>query len=325
MGQPAVRDRAFITWLGMRSSFLRQLRCNNTRVNYGSTLKQFRQFLTAYDRDLDPIFGDYISLRKAVEAWVWEQGTEIKESSISTKLSRIKEFYDYLVSDYMVIDKNPAYRIRVTNLDAPTVLVIPESDDVDALLANIKYLSTGMDDIPGRRDGLLIRFLREGGFRASEVLPLTLGDCNISGSVKIRIGKGNKSRTTAVLPETVQEAYSFASQFGLEETDYLFMSTVYYKFPWTPKSRKRQRDGAQHLTYRGLGTMLGRRAKEAGFTKKEVSVLRRAHSYRHLWAVEHVKAKTDHILLMRMAGWSSSSMINYYIGETALDVHAVRR
>jgi len=26
-----------------------------------------------------------------------------------------------------------------------------------------------------------------------------------------------------------------------------------------------------------------------------------------------------------MAGWTSSAMINYYLGETALDVHAVER
>jgi len=318
----------FVTWQGMKTSFLRQLRCKNTQIAYGIALKQFKEYLRINHRSLDPIImetsDDYIALRKAIEDWIWEQSLELKESSVQNKLTAVKSFYDYLIN-YMIIDRNPAYMVQVTNLNTPAPLKIPESEDVDALIANILYLSKGVDDLPARRDSLIIRFLREGGFRVTELRNLQLSDCQTNGHVKIRVGKGNKSRITAVQIKTIEDVFTFAAHFDLTGDDYLFMSTVYYRPPWTAKMRKRQRGGAGPLTSRGLNIMLKRRSIEAGFSDSYIKMLCRPHAYRHLWAVEHIKAETNHIFLMRMAGWTSSAMINYYLGETALDVHAVER
>lgn len=289
--------------------------------SYRGALTDYRKFLLANNSTLDPIFGEYRRLRQAIEAWVWEATQRVKERTMANKLAAVSSFYEYLYQ-FMIIDRNPAHRVRVTKLDAPPVIAIPSSEDVDALIAHVKAHT---EDVGGLRDELVLRFLREGGFRISELCGIVVKDVDFNGRVHIRIGKGNTSRITAVLPETAQDALRFARRFELADVEPLFMSIRYYKPPWDARRRMQKTSAARPLGGKGVSHMLKRRAIAAGFDAEKVAMLGHAHSYRHVWAIDHVKDGTNTIVLMRMGGWRDAKMIDYYIGAAAIDVHAVRR
>lgn len=320
------KQPVFINWNEMKKAFLRQLRCENTRLAYKYALKNFKDFMVVNYRQIDPLFGDYLPLRKAIEDWVWEGTSHVKERTMGARLVALSSFYDFLVTQYCVIDKNPARKLKVTNLSTPAVVQIPSSEQVDAVLAQIQATNTGLDDIISRRDWLIISLLREGGFRVSELRQLHVRDINPdTGHVRIRVGKGNKSRITAVLPETATEAHLFARHNDIVPNEPFLLGIQYYSLPWTAKRRALKTRGHGPYSVKGITHMLKRRAERAGFEDSDLRVLGHPHSYRHVWTVAHVKNDTNLIVLMKMGGWKNSDMISYYAGEAAIGIHAVPR
>ena len=311
---------SFVNWREMKARFLKtRCRCKNTFVSYSYSLKKWRQFLRKFDENLDPVLGEYLPLRQAIEAWVWDMTSTVKEVTALARLSAVKSFYDWLVTEYRLMDNNPARMLTTSNLDTPRVLRVPTSESVDALLADIE----ASVDVVGRRDYIVVRFLRESGVRISELVALRVADLDGEGHIKVTSGKGNKSRVTAVTVETMELAFGFVADNSLEADDYLFMPLRYYG--WDVERRRLKTKGAKAIDVRCVRLMLKTRAIAAGFEPDVVKILQSPHNYRHLWTAEHVRAGTDSLILMRMGGWTNLQMIDYYMGQEGVNVHAVRR
>lgn len=292
-------------------------------MSYSYSLKLWRQFLKKYDPDLDPVLGEYLPLRQAIEAWVWQLTGTVKEVTAASRLAAVKSFYTWLVMEYQLMDNSPGRFLRTSNLDPPRVLKVPKSETVDTFLEAI----VTDESVVGRRDYLIVKFLRESGLRVSELCALKIADLDAEsrdeGFIKVTSGKGNRSRITAVLVETMELAFTFITDNSLEADDYLFMPLRYYG--WDVERRRLKTKGAKALGARCVRLMLKTRAIAAGFEADDVKMLQSPHNYRHLWTAEHVHAGTDSLILMRMGGWRNLGMIDYYIGQAGVNVHAVRR
>jgi len=316
-------DSSILAWTDMKRSFLKRISNENTKRLYSRSLTIYRQFLQKYDKDLHPVTGDYRSLRTAIEDYSFSATTKVKASTVEVRVAAISSFYKWLIGEDFIHIKNPAKGIKIWNDDPPRVPMFPDAELADKLEGCLHQDAEG-GQLTRRRDWLMFRFLSEGGFRASELCNIKLRDVDVlSGKVAITRAKGNKTRITAVLLETVQALEEFASEYSLQPEDYIFMAG--YQYTWDEERKRHWRTGIKPISVDALKKMLREGATRHGFSEKEVKRLQSPHGFRHLWAVRQVEAGTNHVYIMLMGGWTNMNMLQYYINHASFEVQAVAR
>ena len=154
---------------------------DNTIQAYSLDLVKFLQYLNK--KGISPIGITRYQLIRYIDSL---QDT-ISRRSISRKLSSIKMFFRFLISDGKIED-NPARLLETMKLP----LRLPEilsREEVD-LLISMPDVKTDL----GQRDKAMLELLYATGLRVSELTGLKLSNINIQAGFVRTVGKGSKER-----------------------------------------------------------------------------------------------------------------------------------
>lgn len=136
------------------------------------------------------------------------------------------------------------------------------------------------------------------GIRASELLQLDLDDLNLTqGSLLIRHGKGNKTRTVYI-GKSVRKLLKRYLTLREDDSDALFISV----------------DDKARLTYSGLRWLVINRSKDANVKPRGI------HTFRRLYALTMLRNGVDVITLSRLLGHNDLTVLRRYLAQTDSDL-----
>lgn len=258
---------------------------NNTFLAYERDINQYVKYLMEHGIN-DPSDITVDDLRNYLK---YLKTKNISSSSASRKLSSIKSFHKFLMSEKYV-------KVNITkNIDAPKqVKRVPQVlsiEEVDLLLNSLK------GDTPVEaRNKAMIELDYATGLRVSELINLKLSDIHLdTGYVQV-YGKGNKERIVPV-GDVAIDAIKHYLEFGRprllkKHSDYLFLN---------------QKDGNQ-ISRQAFFMIIKEKVKEAGINK-EIS----PHKLRHSFASHLLKNNVDLRLIQELLGHEDISTTERYI------------
>lgn len=185
---------------------------NNTIVNYKVDLMEFYSF---NNEELN-ISKDTVT---AYLKYLYDK--DISKSSISRKLSSLRNFYDYLLKKEL-IDVNYFKMFKNPKKDKGLPKFVKE-DDIDKMFS-IPDTRTWI----GERNILIIRMLYATGVRISELVNIRLNDINISDRTIKIFGKGSKERIVVFGNNTKEALDEYLArgrrQVDFHSSEYLFLN-----------------------------------------------------------------------------------------------------
>jgi site-specific recombinase XerD len=203
----------------------------------------------------------------------------------------VKTFCGFCVREGWLTD-SPMRAVRMPRLPKD---VLPPFDkaDVAALLAACEC----------ERDTALVLTLLDSGVRASELLALDVGDCDaLTGALRVRLGKGRKTRVTFVGARTRKAIARYLAERGHPQpTEPLFITLT----------RDRGR-----LTFFGLQSLLGRLGRAAGVTPMG------AQRFRRTFAIESLRAGMPLPQLAALMGHEGLAVLQRYLRLVTDDLRA---
>ena len=186
---------------------------------------------------------------------------------------------------------NPIARLKPPKMPDAPIQPIPISDIM-------KIIAKCPSDLRGLRDKAIFLTLLDTGIRASELLQLDQSDLNLThGSLLIRHGKGNKTRTVYIGKSTRKLIKRYLSMRE-DDSDALFVSV----------------DDRARLSYSGLRWIVLNRSKAANVTPRGI------HTFRRLYALTMLRNGVDVITLSRLMGHSDLSILRRYLAQTDDDL-----
>ena len=263
----------------------------NTIKSYLEAVTQLDAFLAArgMPRDVEAI------RREHVETFQKDQLDRLRPASAANRYRSLQQFFKWLAEEGQ-IKTSP-----MTNMKPPTVPVVPppvlEDDQLNALIK-----STAGGSFDARRDRAIILVLLDTGVRLSELAGMKVGSVTQARSPHpwtIAVtGKGDRPRLVA-LGKGAATALHW----------YLGVRANHPRAhdPWLWLGLKGQ------LTTNGVAQMLRRRGGVAGIDHLN------PHRFRHSFAHQFLAGGGQEGDLMRLAGWSSRTMLSRYGASAATE------
>jgi len=155
------------------------------------------------------------------------------------------------------------------------------------------------------RDRAMVMFLLDTGVRISELVNLDVGDVDMGrGAVLVRMGKGQKTRTTYASARTIKQLLRYLSSREKLQPD----------APLWAAERTPTR-----LTRSGAMQSIRKLGKRAGVQPCT------AHMFRRYFAVKSLKNGMDIFHLQRLGGWSDTSVMKRYMVLAQVDLEEAQR
>ena len=204
----------------LAESFLRYIRyeknlSTHTVLSYKNDLFQFKAFLET----LEPGCELQQVAPEQVREWIASLSEDgLTARSISRKVSSLRAFYRYLVSQ-SVVAGSPVNDVRVPKVRKKLPVYL-RRDTMDELLDDVSY----GDDLEGVRNKLIIEMFYNTGIRRAELIGLKDEDVR-EGEIKVT-GKRNKQRLVpygAELAELIADYRRMRSEAGLGDAEYFFI------------------------------------------------------------------------------------------------------
>lgn len=216
------------------------------------------------------------------------RGEPISPQRVNGYLRTLKALYSFLMSEG-IASFNPMARVPLAK-EPQKIVETFKPTDVEKILAAIPR-NTKL----GRRDYCMILVLYDTGVRLSELLGIKVGNIDFrEGYIKVT-GKGNKERKVPIGKQTKKILFEYVRREGKSADDFLFTSV---------------RGGPLSLT--GADRRICDAAKNAGIDLPRIS----AHTWRHTFAKEFLKAGGDIASLRVIGGWSTLDMPHRYANWT---------
>ena len=232
----------------------------------------------------------YLIHREHIEDWIVTLIETRAPATANQRFRSIQQLFKWL-SDEGEIPASPMANMKPPKLDEEEVPVISEAD-LKALISVCK--GTGFAQ---RRDLAMILMFIDTGGRLSEITNLAVDDLDLTNwQVATVRGKGGKYRSLPMGPTTVKAVDTYLrarSRHPLAHSGALWLGK---KGP---------------LTGSGVRQMFRRRSKQAGIEGLH------PHQLRHTFAHSFLSAGGNETDLMRLAGWSSRSMVSRYAASAA--------
>lgn len=276
-------------YVAMADSFLRHLRAEGkaapTVKSYLEAVAGLGAYLTeqGMPTELASIH------REHVESYIAELRDTRKPATAANRYRSLHVFFHWL-EDEGEIPASPMGRMRQPKVpvDRPPVL----SDE--AVIALLKVCAG--QGFMERRDTAILRLLIDTGLRRAELAGITIADIDWARSA-IRV--------------LVKGGYTREVPFGRKASqalDRYIRIRASHRDADLPALWLGTRGG---LTDEGIKMILRRRAKQAELTGIH------PHLFRHLFAHQWLAGGGQETDLMRLAGWSSRSMVERYAASTA--------
>lgn len=288
------------------ASWQRSLRARNlseqTLKTYATAGQRMRAFLLAYepeDDDARPapqeLEGDRGIHREHLDAWMVHETQATSPASANVRFRPMKTFFNWLVEEEEM-DRSPMRNMQPPEIGEKEVPVIP-----DNALRTLITVCSGKD-FGSRRDLAILMLFIDTGVRLTELTNRRIGDVDLDIQVLRVVGKNNRERavpigrTTATALDRYLRALSkHGCPTGPDDPLWVGVKT---KAPFT---------------IWGVGTMLERRAQEAGLGHIHPHQFR--HTFAHLWKVNGGNEDD----LMRITGWRSRQMLARYAASAGAE------
>jgi len=204
----------------------------------------------------------------------------------------VKTFLRWFEAEYEPTGwQNPIHKVSAPKLEQKALPPVSMAD-LRAMLATCDKSFTGA------RDRAIMLMLLDTGLRASELLALTTGDVSADGAVRVRHGKGGKSRVVFIGSKTQQALARYMRFRGDRGAgDPLWLG---------------ERGAPLHIG--GLKSLVRRRAKLAGVPRPAL------HGFRRAFALLSLRAGMDVYSLQRLMGHSDLSVLRRYLAQTEDDL-----
>ncbi|MCZ4372746.1 tyrosine recombinase XerC [Vibrio diazotrophicus] len=145
----------------------------------------------------------------------------MKESSIATRLSSLRSFFDFLILRGEM-NANPAKGVSAPRKKRP----LPKNLDVDEMA---QLLEVNEDDPLSIRDRAIMELMYGAGLRLAELVSINVKDVNFSaGEIRV-VGKGNKERVapfSGMAKEWLNNWLKIRGQLANADEDGLFVSKL---------------------------------------------------------------------------------------------------
>src|SRR5581483_2666737 len=279
----------------LRQDFANSLKASRrspqTVAKYTEFVRQLEAFLVERGMPTEP---DHIN-REHLEAYlVFNQEREVrpwKASTARTAYASLSQFFAYLREEEE-IRVSPLANVKPPKVAESTVPVLRD-EELKAILATCTS-----NTLEERRDQAILRLFMDCGLRLSELTDLKVSDVDLDqGVVFVAHGKGDKPRAVtfgAKTEQAVRRYLRFRDRHALRRSERMWLG---------PKGE---------LTASGVRQMVRRRGRQAGLGDSCHPHLFR-HQFAHAWLADG-GSETG---LMRLAGWSSRSMLMRYAASTA--------
>ena len=278
----------------LAESYVRHLKAERkaakTIEGYSYALAIFDAFLRSHGM---PQVIEHVR-REHVEAFIADLLERVSASTADTRYRALQTFFGWLAEEDE-ISASPMRNMHPPKLDTKLPAVITD-DHLRRLLASCEGR-----EFHQRRDLAIVLLLLDTGMRRGELAGLRTGDLDFDIQTAIVMGKGRKQRALPFGRKAARAVDRYLrTRDDLEiaqSTDALWLGAK----------------GA--LSASGIVQMLRRRCKAAGLPA--INPHRFRHTFAHVW-LNSGGQETD---LMRLAGWSSRTMLMRY-GASAADERA---
>ncbi len=217
---------------------------------------------------------------------------KLSRNSHARKISSIKVFYNFLVSDNY-LKNNPAEEIKA----ARKQLVLPKILSVDQILELLEVIYP-VESPQEYRLIALIELMYSSGLRVHELVSLKLNSVNYDNHTLFIKGKGDKERIVPVgnvAIKAVQEYLKHRSSFINEGANSVWM------FPSMISK-------SGHITSRRFSQLLKDLAVKAGLSFLNIT----PHVLRHSFATHMLSGGVDLRVLQELLGHSDISTVQIY-------------
>ena len=188
----------------------------NTISSYGEDLSKYFEFLNKKKI----FYIEDIKTSTIEEYLIYLKDNEYTITSISRKLTTIKNFHNYLFQNKMV-SKNVSETIERPKIkkSLPKVMTIEEVD---------KLLNIECNTVFDYRNKAMLELLYATGLRVSELLNLKMNDIDIENCVVRCFGKGSKERIVPIGEYVIYYLNKYIEErqvlFRKKRSDYLFLN-----------------------------------------------------------------------------------------------------
>jgi len=232
-------------------------------------------------------------------------------STVNTHLSALRTWCEWLTQQGF-LDANPALRLKLagrTEDPAPSAL---EPKQVNALLRAAQQTRYPL------RNNAVLQMMIQTGIRIGECASLQWGDVEMSerkGVVRIRAGKGNKTRTVP-LNQSARQAVAEYAALRLEVDSTVKTVAAAWRNVNDPSPLwKSERDNP--LSLREISRMIQHIIQQCA-SLGQVSADATAHSLRHTFATRYlIRHPGDLVGLARLLGHRSIHTTQIYVQPTA--------
>ena len=266
-----------------------QQRADRTVVLYCQSVRLYAEWLTARDR---PATTDELT-RAAVRAWLAELGETREVSTVRLRFKGLQRFCRWAVAEGE-LETDPTDSLEIAPAKSKPVPVL-----TDVELTKLLRTCAG-GTFTDRRDEAIIRFLLECGTRVSELTGLTVEDIDLRERSAIVTGKGSKVRPVYFGTKTGRALDRYVRMRRGHPYGYSALLWLGKRGPLTPD---------------GVRTLLEQRGRLAGIPGLH------PHRFRHTFAHDFLVSGGQERDLMRLAGWSTPTMLERY-GSSAADARA---
>ncbi len=294
-------------------SFLDKIRAEdglsqNTILSYGKDLELFCRFATNKNIVLTKVSADDL------KDYFYELYKEdLRASSLSRKISALKNFYRFLESENL-IKENPTLYLQGQKRGAKLPKFLTEEE----IFKLFDVINRDKSEF-GIKLSSMLEVLYSAGLRVSELVSLPIAaiqEIEENGQKTLRNylivkGKGSKERIAALNKSAISKLMEYLDlrkKMGQENSKWLFVGTA-------RSSKKageiREREGVvkdTHLTRQRLHQMLKELAKSAGIDATRVH----PHVIRHSFATHLLNNGVDLRVLQELLGHSNISTTEIY-------------
>ncbi len=218
---------------------------------------------------------------------------QLKNSSKATAMGKLSSFFTWLADDKRkCIESNPFEKINYPNVEYTDKRALT-LDEIYKILNVINNEMRWQNLLLKKRNVAMINFLLFTGVRKGELLGLKLSDLDFKRKAIMIRGETSKSKTTRTIPmsfELVQYLEDYLRERADYKTEYLWVSNN--------DDRKFTEHGMKHFVEQLKG-------------KTEINC--HLHRFRHTFAVNFYKQKSNIVALKKLLGHKTFKMTVSYL------------